>query len=64
MSRPAKHFLVLLAVLAVGSAQVFGIARGMVCDCTGEPVHVESAVCDLACHPAGVLVAKTVVMLV
>lgn len=53
MSRLAKHILVLLAVLAVGAAQVFGIARGLVCDCSGVPVHVESAVCDLACHPDG-----------
>ena len=53
MLRIAKHFLVLLAVLAVGAAQVFGIARGFICECTGEPVHVESASCDAECHPDG-----------
>src|SRR5688572_1339192 len=51
MSRLAKDVLVLLAVLAVGAAQVFGIGRGFVCDCSGEPVHVDSAVCDAECHP-------------
>lgn len=52
MTRLAKHFLLLLAVLAVGSAQVFGIARGFVCECSGEPVPVESAVCEAShCHP-------------
>jgi len=53
MLRIAKHFLVLLAVLAVGAAQVFGIARGFICECTGEPVHVENASCDAECHPDG-----------
>ncbi len=52
MSRLAKHFLMLLAVLAVGTAQVFGIARGFVCVCSGEPVPVESALCETShCHP-------------
>lgn len=52
MSRFAKQFLMLLAILALGSAQVFGIARGFVCDCSGEPVPVESALCEASqCHP-------------
>ena len=52
MSRFAKQLLMLLAVLAVGTAQVFGISRGFLCECSGEPVPVESADCETAhCHP-------------
>ena len=52
MRRFAKHLLMILTVLAVGAAQVFGITRGYVCVCSGEPVQVDSSACEAeACHP-------------
>ena len=52
MRHAAKFLLMMLTVLAVGAAQVWGITRGYVCDCSGEPVEVESSVCEAAaCHP-------------
>ena len=52
MSRFAKQLLMILAVLAVGTAQVFGIARGFLCECSGQPVQAETAVCEPSqCHP-------------
>lgn len=48
----AKYLLMMVTVLAVGAAQVHGLTRGFVCDCSGEPVEVESSICDAAaCHP-------------
>ncbi len=52
MRHAAKFLLIMLTVFAVGAAQVWGITRGYVCDCSGEPVEVESSVCETAaCHP-------------
>jgi hypothetical protein len=51
MKRFVKHVVLLLAVLSVGAAQVFGIGRGYLCECFGAPVHVSGANCGAAgCH--------------
>ena len=52
MTSFAKHLFAALAILAIGTAQVFGITRGFLCECSGEPVQVESALCEAEqCHP-------------
>jgi len=52
MTAAAKSLLTILAVLAVACAQVAGIGRGYVCDCTGENLLTDSPQCIAAeCHP-------------
>lgn len=45
MPAPIKHLLMILVLLTVGSAQVLGINRGYLCDCTGEPVITDRPSC-------------------
>ena len=41
-----KHLLMVLALLAVGGAQILGINRGYLCECTGQPVITDRPSCD------------------
>ncbi len=51
MSRLFRNLLVILAVLSVGTLQVFGISKGYLCACTGEET-VKSECETVVCHPA------------
>ena len=54
---PLQKLLLALSVLAVASAQLFGIGRGFLCDCSGRPVATASDHChgphDAHCHEKG-----------
>ena len=51
MPPPVKYLLTLIALLAVGSAQVLGIGKGWLCHCSGEAEFSTSADCAEAdCH--------------
>ncbi len=51
MPSPVKSLFAALAFLAVGVSQVLGLAMGFACHCSGEPVMVESAICEsVVCH--------------
>ena len=51
MISAVKHLLVALAILAVGTSQMLGIARGYVCLCSAEHLVVDAPDCASAgCH--------------
>ena len=54
---PLTKLLLALSVLAVVSAQLFGIGSGFLCDCSGRPVATASDHChgphDAHCHEKG-----------
>lgn len=51
MTAFAKYLFAALAILAMGSSQVLGIARGYLCHCAGESVMVNTPDCASAgCH--------------
>ncbi|HEX2750024.1 MAG TPA: hypothetical protein VHM91_18590 [Verrucomicrobiales bacterium] len=41
-----KRLLMILAFLAMGGAQILGINRGYLCECTGQPVITDRPSCD------------------
>src|SRR6478672_6494347 len=45
MYRMARSFIVLLALLALAGAQVFGLQRGFLCECSGETVETSYEFC-------------------
>lgn len=45
MNRTVRSFVVLFALLALAGAQVFGLQRGFVCECTGETVETSYEYC-------------------
>jgi len=51
MTSSVKHLLAALAILALGTSQLLGLARGWVCFCSGEAVMVNAPDCESAdCH--------------
>jgi hypothetical protein len=51
MTSPVKHLLAALAILALGTSQLLGLARGWVCLCSGEAVMANAPDCSAAdCH--------------
>ncbi len=45
MSRVLKYLLLTLALLAVGGAQIAGLSRGYLCECTGQVIVTDSPTC-------------------
>lgn len=45
MIRTLRSFVVLLALLALAGAQVFGLQRGFLCECSGEAVETSYEYC-------------------
>ena len=45
MRLPRKHLITLAALFALLGAQVFGLQRGYVCDCSGEAVQTMASAC-------------------
>jgi hypothetical protein len=45
MNRTARSFIVLFALFALAGAQVFGLQRGFLCECTGEAVETSYEYC-------------------
>jgi hypothetical protein len=45
MNRTARSFIVLFALLALAGAQVFGLQRGFLCECSGETVETSYEYC-------------------
>jgi hypothetical protein len=45
MNRTARSFVALFALLALAGAQVFGLQKGFLCDCTGEVIETSAEYC-------------------
>ncbi|RBP42456.1 hypothetical protein DES53_106164 [Roseimicrobium gellanilyticum] len=45
MNRTVRSFVVLFALLALAGAQVFGLQRGFLCECSGEAVETSYEYC-------------------
>jgi hypothetical protein len=45
MNRTVRSFIVLFALLALAGAQVFGLQRGFLCECSGETVETSYEYC-------------------
>ncbi|QIF00376.1 hypothetical protein [Roseimicrobium sp. ORNL1] len=45
MSRTVRSYIALFALLALAGAQVFGLQRGFLCECTGETVETSKEYC-------------------
>jgi hypothetical protein len=45
MNRTVRSFIALFALLALGGAQVFGLQRGFLCECSGESVETSYEYC-------------------
>jgi hypothetical protein len=48
MHRTSRAFVVLFALLALAGAQVFGLQRGFLCECSGEAVETSYEYCHHA----------------
>ncbi len=48
MRSPARCLTVLLALVALAGAQVFGLQRGYLCECTGQVIETASTHCDVS----------------
>jgi hypothetical protein len=54
MAATVKHLLIILALVAIGGAQLFGVSRGYWCDCPGGQIETASSECIAdECHPGG-----------
>jgi hypothetical protein len=48
MSRTVRSYIVLFALVALAGAQVFGLQRGFLCECSGESVETSFEYCHHA----------------